>query len=172
MRRPGRGWRRGAVEREREWNPRSESAKIQKRVLVHAPSSAAQQTALYILVLEDKELVLRDEELVLEDEELVLEGEQRTALEAGSRERNERLRWSAAMRRMLLRSRDVGRSSAHTEGETKRLAVGGSGGRREEVTAAALVGKSRRKRWRNRRSRVNSGRKGEGGTELADKKPG
>ena len=44
----------------------------------------------------------------------------------------------------------VGRSSARSEGETKRLAVGGSGGRREEVTAVALVGNSRRERWRNR----------------------
>ena len=73
--------------------------------------------------------MLKDEEPVLKDEELVLEGERQTELEAGSLERNERLRWSAAMRRMLLRSKDVGRSSARTEGETKRLAVGGSGGR-------------------------------------------
>ena len=70
----------------------------------------------------------------------------------------------------------VGRSSARTEGETKRLAVGGSGGRQEEVVkhemAAALVGNSRRERWRNRGWRVNSGKEGEGGTELADEKPG
>ena len=70
----------------------------------------------------------------------------------------------------------VGRSSARTEGETKRLEVGGSGGRREEVVkhekAAALVGNSRRERWRNRGWPVNSGNEGEGGTELADKKPG
>ena len=52
---------------------------------MHAPSSAVQQTALYILVLED-------EELVLEDEGLVLEAEQRTEVEAKSLERNERLR--------------------------------------------------------------------------------
>ena len=73
--------------------------------------------------------MLKDEEPVPKDEELVLEGERRTELEGGSLERNERLRWSAAMRQMLLRSKDVGRSSARTEGETKRLAVGGSGGR-------------------------------------------
>ena len=121
---------------------------------MHAPSSAAQQTALYILVL-------KDEELVLEDEELVLEAEQQTGLEAGSRERDECLRWSAAMRRMIQRKRGVRRSSARTEGEKRRSEVGGSGGRREEVTAVALIGNSRRERWRNRGWRVNSARKGE-----------
>ena len=66
----------------------------------------------------------------------------------------------------------VGRSSAHIEGNSRRLEVGGSGGRQEEVVkhemAAALVGNSRRERWRNRGWQVNSGKKGEGGTELAD----
>ena len=81
--------------------------KIQKRSIVHAPNSAAQQATIYILVLEDKELVLKDEELVLE-------GERRTELEAGSLERNERLRWSAAMRRMLLRMRGVSEGQART----------------------------------------------------------
>ena len=93
MRGPRRGWRkRGDVERGWEWNPGSESAEIQKRRVAHAPSSAVQQTALYILVLKG--------------EELVLEAEQWTGLEAGSRERTERLRWSAAMRWMIQRRRE------------------------------------------------------------------
>ena len=58
----------------------------------------------------------------------------------------------------------VGRSSAHIEGNSRRLEVGGSGGRREEVVkhemAAALVGNSRRER-------VNSGKEGEGGKKGA-----
>ena len=45
--------------------------------------------------------MLKDEGLVLKDEELVLEAEQWTGLEGGSRERDERLRWSVAMRRMI-----------------------------------------------------------------------
>lgn len=65
-------------------------------------------------MLKDEELVLEDEELVLEDEELVLEGEQRTALEAGSRERDERLRWSASMRWMIQRMRGVSEGQART----------------------------------------------------------
>lgn len=49
--------------------------------------------------------MLKDEEPVLKDEELVLETERRTALEVGSRERDECLRWSAAMRCMIQKRR-------------------------------------------------------------------
>ena len=81
---------------------------------MHAPARVAQQAAIYTIVLED---------VVLKDEELVLEAEQRTALEAGSRERNERLRWSAAMRMMIQKRRGEqarrGRGE-RVEGERKR----------------------------------------------------
>ena len=95
--------------------------------------------------------MLKDEEPVLEDKELVLEGEQRTALEAGSRERNERLRWTAAMRRMLQRSRDVRRSSARSKGETRR-------------SEGVVEGK---RKWSNtRRQRHLSGIHAESGGEI------
>ena len=105
--------------------------------------------------------MLKDEEPVLKDEELVLEGERRTELEGGgSLERNERLRWSASMRWMIQRMRGV------SEGQARTSKAIGEGWRSEGVVvkhemAAALVGNSRRERWRNRGWRVNSARKGE-----------
>ena len=79
-------------------------------------------------MLKDEEPVLKDEEPMLKDEELVLEGERRTELEGGgSRERDERLRWSASMRRMIQRRRGV------SEGQVRAVKARRKGWRSEGV---------------------------------------